>query len=274
MSPKPAKSVHTWSLFRTMGRFVAPGSMPLNRSLTEGGGGGLDLLELPAALADHGFATAQLCHFYLPRLDDSYVDELRAAFAEAGVELEAFLIDDGDPAHPTEADAQVDWISGWVTIAERLGATRTRVCAGQQLPSPTTLAASAAGLVRLADRHGDTRIVTENWLALLPDAASVNGLLDRTEGRVGFLIDLGNWKGPGKYAELAAVAPRAETCQAKVTTNAAGEIDADDFRACLTVLNEANYTGPLALVHDGPDNDEWGKLDEAYALVSSAGQSE
>ena len=54
-------------------------------------------------------------------------------------------------------------------------------------------------LVQLAERHTDVRLVTENWHALLPHAAAVNELLDRTGGRVGFLIDLGNWSGPGKY---------------------------------------------------------------------------
>ena len=29
-------------------------------------------------------------------------------------------------------------------------------------------------------------------------------------------------------------------------------------------------SGPLAMVYDGPDPDEWGKLDEAYAILRSA----
>ncbi len=218
----PVKAVHSWSLFRTLGRLVAPGSMP-SGDLPEGGGGALDLLGLPAGLARHGFVSTQLCHFYLASRDPAYLAEVRAAFAEAGVELECLLIDDGDVTHPTSGAAQQDWISGWLDAAVALGAPRARVVAGKQAPTDDTLALAARRLSDLAERHPEVRVVTENWHALLPDARSVERLLD----------------------------------------------DGEDFRRCLGVLRDAGYAGPLALVHDGPDPDEWGRLDEAYALVTS-----
>ena len=260
------KAVHTWSLFRSLDRYVAPGSMP-SGGLPESTGPAPDLLGLPAALAAHGYGSAQLCHFYLPRRDPSYLGELRAAFADAGVALECLLVDDGDLAHPSDGDAQRDWVSSWLADAEVLGAARARVVAGQQAPDDETLPASAARLRELADRHPGLRLVTENWHALLPDAAAVLELLERTEGRVGFLADLGNWRGPDRHTQLAAVADRAETCQAKVRTDADGRLDLDEYRTCLRVLADAGYAGPLALVHDGPDPDEWGRLEDAHAVV-------
>lgn len=264
----PAKAVHTWSLFRTLGRAVAPGSMP-SGSMPEGGTGGLDLLDLPAELRRHGYTSAQLCHFYLTGRSDDHLGEVRDSFASAGVEIECLLIDDGDLTDPVRGEEQQRWISGWLEVAERLGTGRARVVAGQQPPTPETLRLSARRLGELADRHPAIRVVTENWHALLPDAAAVTTVLDATEGRVGFLVDLGNWKGPGKYAELAAVASRAETCQAKVTTDDHGRIDEQDYRRCLTVLRDAGYAGPLAMVYDGPDPDEWGHLDQAHRIVTS-----
>lgn len=271
MSPldhRPPKAVHTWSLFRTTGRLVAPGSMP-SGDLPEGGGRGLTALELPAALAAHGFASAQLCHFYLASREESYLAELRQAFVDARVELECLLVDDGDLTHPDDGAADQAWVSGWLDVAAALGARRARVVAGKQPPTEDTLRLAARRLVELAERHPDVRLVTENWHALLPDAAAVDRVLDAAQGRVGFLVDLGNWKGPGKYDQLVAVAGRAETCQAKVTTDPDGAIDEADFRRCLEVLRDAGYTGPLALVHDGPDPDEWAVLDRAYALVTT-----
>ncbi len=263
----PAKALHSWSLFRTLGRFVAAGSMP-SGGLPAGGGDGMELLDLPAELARRGYRSVQLCHFYLPTTDAGYLRDLTSAFAESGVELECFLVDDGDLSHPTDGDRHADWLSGWITVAEQLGAPRVRVPAGSQPPSPETLGASADRLRRLADRHDTIRVVTENWHALLPDAAAVSDLLARTEGRIGFLVDLGNWKGPGKYDELAAVAGQAETCQAKVSTEADGAINEIDYRRSLGVLQSAGYQGPLAMVHDGPDPDEWAKLEEAYAIIT------
>ena len=267
IAPGPTKAVHSWSLFRAMGRYVAPGSMPGGAMPEVAETRGLRLLELPRELADHGFRSTQLCHFYLPTRDPGYLAELRSAFDAAEVELECFLIDDGDLTDPTAGEQQESWISDWLSVAEQLRAPRARVVAGKRAPTPELLAVSAQRLSSLADRHRGTRVVTENWHALLPDAAAVNELLDRAEGRVGFLVDLGNWSGPDKYAQLALVAERAETCQAKCRTDADGNLQADDYRAALQVLRDAEYAGPLALVYDGSDPDEWAKLEEEYALV-------
>lgn len=262
----PTKAVHTWALHRTLGSFVAAGAMPLG-GLPAGGGGGLALLDLPAELARRGYGAFQLAHFYLPSTDAGYLAELRAATAAAGVELECFLIDDGDPSDTTGAAPGEEWISGWLDVAVALGAPRARVVAGKSEPTPLRLDASATVLRSLADRHPDVRVVTENWHALLPNADAVIALLERTEDRVGFLADLGNWRGPGKYDELARVAHLAETCQAKVRMSGT-ELDVEDYRRSLTVLRDAGYAGPLAMVYDGPDPDEWGHLEQAYAVVT------
>ncbi|MFT4165482.1 MAG: TIM barrel protein [Microlunatus sp.] len=262
----PVKALHTWSLFRTLGSYVAPGAMPMG-GLPTGGGGGLALLDLPAELARRGYGSFQLAHFYLPSTEASYLDELRAAIAESGVALECFLVDDGDPTDQTGNAPGESWLSGWLEVATLLGAPSARVPAGKSEPTPLRLDASAAVLRRLADRHPELRLVTENWLALLPDADSVIALLERTEDKVGFLIDLGNWRGPGKYAELARVAHLAETCQAKIRVTDAG-LDVEDYRRCLTILADAGYDGPLAMVYDGPDPDEWGHLEQAYAVIT------
>ena len=92
------KAVSSWSLHRTLGRFIS-GDAPAS----SGGFGvatpastGAALLDLPTALRAHGFDGVQLCHFHLPSRSDTYLDELRAALAESAIELEAVLIDDGD----------------------------------------------------------------------------------------------------------------------------------------------------------------------------------
>jgi sugar phosphate isomerase/epimerase len=259
------KAVSSWSLHRTLGKFVAPGSMRLG-SIPSGSAAGLPLLELPAALAGRGFDTLQICHFHLPSRDPGYLSELRSALGAAGVALDALLVDDGDLTDPMDGPDHEDWISGWIEVAEALGATRARVIAGRRPPTAEAIEASAAALSRLADRH-HIRVVTENWHELLPDAASVRALLDRTGDRIGLLIDLGNWKGPDKYRQLADIADRAETCHAKCHGRPP-DLDLDDYRAALAVLREARYRGPLALVYDGDDPDEWRWLEAEQQVVS------
>ena len=193
----PTKAVHSWALHRTLGSYVAAGAMPMG-GLPAGGGGGLALLDLPAELARRGYGAFQLAHFYLPSTDPGYLADLRSALSEANVELECFLIDDGDPTDTTGSAPDEDWVSGWLDVAAALGAPRARVVAGKSEPTPLRLDASAGVLRRLADRHPELRVVTENWHALLPNADAVIALLERTEDRVGFLVDLGNWRGPSE----------------------------------------------------------------------------
>lgn len=262
------RAVSSWSLHRTLGRFVsgdAPGagsrfSQPARSSE------GLSLLELPAELRTRGYDALQICHFHVPSRSETYLGELRAALAEAEIECETLLIDDGDLTSPDDGDRDEAWIAGWLDTATALGARRTRVCAGRSSPSPELIAQSATRLVRLATAHPEIRVVTENWLEMMPDAETVLAVLDATGPVVGLLIDLGNWRGPDKYEQLSAIAPHAETCHAKCHF-AGSDANRDDFQSSLRVLREGGYSGPLALIYDGPDDDEWAMLDLETAIV-------
>jgi len=264
------RAVSSWSLHRTLGQFAAEDS-------AAGGGrfmdsptspNGLPLLDLPAELRARGYDAMQICHFHLPSRSTGYQDELRAALADSGIVLDALLIDDGDLTAPNVADANraESWIGGWLDTAVALGAQRARVCAGRSNPSTATLQESVRRLVRLASAHPKVRVVTENWMEMTPDAASVLALFEATGDAIGLLIDLGNWRGSGKYDELAAIASLAESCHAKCHFSADGA-DREDFRHSLDVLKASGYGGPLALIYDGPDDDEWAGLDAEYEIV-------
>ncbi len=265
-----ARAVSTWSLHRTLGRFTGPNSAFTGGRFidAEPSPDRLSLLELPAVLQQRGYGAVQICHFHLPSRSPAYLGELRAALNDSGVELEALLIDDGDLTSPEAADDAEAWIGGWLETATALGARRARVCAGRSAPTAGTLRASAERLVRLAESHPGVRIVTENWMELLPDADAVLTLLDATGESVGLLIDLGNWSGPGKYRELARIAPLAETCHAKCRFTD-GVPDRGDFQKSLQVLKESGYDGPLALIYDGRGDDEWTALDTEFEIVRS-----
>jgi sugar phosphate isomerase/epimerase len=211
-----------------------------------------------------GIDRLHICHFHLASRDPAYLGEVSAALADAGVGLETLLIDDGDITRPAERERDIDWIGRWIGTAAALGAKRARVIGGKQKPTPETLALAVAGLGELArrGRSEGVRIITENWLDLLAGPREVIHVLDRLDGEVGLLADFGNWKGSGKYADLAAVFGRAEDSHAKAHFPRAGEMDADDFGRCLTVADQAGYDGPCTLIYEGADADEW----EAVAI--------
>ena len=158
-------------------------------------------------------------------------------------------------------------MSHWLHVAAALGATRARLMAGRGDPTPDLIQECAGRLVRLASAHPGVRIVIENWSGLMRDAQSVQAVVKATDGAVGLLIDLGNWRGPHKYEELARIAPLAESCHAKCRFTGAVP-DAEDFRRSLQVLKDAGYDGSLTLIYDGSDDDEWAKLELEHELCS------
>ncbi|WP_445444453.1 sugar phosphate isomerase/epimerase family protein [Clavibacter sp. km3a] len=261
------KAVHAWSLDGTLGHPRVPG--PDGSGSVTRAAGALDLLDLPAELARRGYRAVQLAHFQLPTRDASYLEELRSSLETAGIVLDAFLVDDGDLTHPTDADLHERWISDRLDDALALGAHHARVGAGRSAPTPELIASSARRMSRLADAHPGLQVVVENWREMMPDADSVLALL-ADAGDIRVLIDLGNWTMPDKHEQLARIAPHAVTCHAKAHRHDDGRLDDVDYARSLRVLQDAGFTGALALVDESsrPDgSDEWDGLEEEFEVV-------
>ena len=205
----PRLSVSTWSLHRQLGKpgFTGPGH-DMQIPLETHNKGPISLLELPAHIAEFGIHTLEICHFHLPSVEKSYLSELRAALADAEVELFSLLIDDGDITHPSEAERDIAWIEKWIDIAGELGAKCARVIGGKAAPSNETLAQSRRVLSQLTER-ADTagiRVMSENWFSIFSTPENVSTILGGLEGKVGLCLDFGNWRGDTKYEDLAAIA--------------------------------------------------------------------
>jgi sugar phosphate isomerase/epimerase len=234
------------------------------------------LLALPAQLAAFDIHTLELCHFHVRSTNAAYLAALRAALADAGVTLHCLLIDAGDLTHAEHAARDEAWIAGWIDVAGALGAKTARVIAGMAEPTPAAIAQSAAALARLADRAASrgVRVVIENFFATAGTPDAVRALLAKSGRDIGFKLDFGNWRGPGKYDDLAQLAPLAESVHAKASFRAAYEPDADDYARCLRMMRDANFTGPCTLIYDdaaGPD--EWRGLGVERALVAESDSS-
>jgi sugar phosphate isomerase/epimerase len=252
---------------------LALSSWSLNRRITEDH---IPLLDIPAEAAAHGISKLEICHFHFPSTDPAYLQDLRGAFSNAGVEFFTLLVDTGDVTAPdrTQRAQDEDMIARWLTVAGQAGATRARVIAGDAVPEPDGMALilSAAALGRLARRGADlgVRVVTENWHTLLDRPQEVLELLEELEGQVGLMLDFGNWKGERKYDDLAQIAPYAASTHCKAHYPAAGEIDLTDFTRCLNICREAGFTGPHSLIFDGPlvsGGNEWTSLDQMREIV-------
>ncbi len=257
----PKLALSTWSIHRAIGITYpdTPAEGGDGRAAETWGSGSLPLMAVPAEMAKRGIDRLEICSFHIAGGDRGFLDELRAAIAASGVTLQTLLIDDGDITDPVNAGRDSAWIGRWIDVSAALGAEKVRVIAGKQRPSADILDRSVAGLAELARRGADqgVRILTENWLATMAGPGEVHSVLDRLDGKVGFLADLGNWKGPTKYDDLASILPRAENSHAHCTFSADLDMDAADFGRCLAVARQAGYDGPYTLIYNGPNDDEW-----------------
>ena len=224
----PRLSVSTWSLHRQLGKpgFTGP-AHGMQIPIETHNKGPISLLELPARVAEFGIRTLEICHFHLPSVEKTYLTELRAALADADVELFSLLIDDGDITHPADAERDIAWIEKWIDIAGELGANCARVIGGKADPSAETVAQSREVLAQLTER-ADTagiRLMSENWFSIFSTPENVNTILGGLDGKVGLCLDFGNWRGDTKYKDLAAIASWAESCHTKAHFEAPREMD-------------------------------------------------
>lgn len=256
-------AVSTWSLHRLLGTTYPHDldSADIGPGEDTYGEGSESLLGLPSVLANHGYHRLEIVSFHMRSLDPVYLAELRDQLKVSGVTLQTLLIDAGDIADPVNGARDTAWISGWVEIANELGAENARIIAGKQPPTPQTIDRSVTALRQLADRNAGSsvRLVTENWFPLLSTPQVVHEVLDRLEGRVGLLADLGNWTGEDKYEALASIFPRAELCHAKANF-VSGQLDEADYGACIALAEDAGYTGPYTLIFDADHPSEWAGL--------------
>ncbi|RYE09958.1 MAG: sugar phosphate isomerase/epimerase [Hyphomicrobiales bacterium] len=252
-------AVSTWSLHRLLGTtYPHDLSTTAISEVQETYGEGVEsLLDIPSVLNNHGYGRMELVSFHLPSRDPVYLGELRDQLDTCNVTLQTLLIDAGDITHPEYGARDEAWIASWIDIANALGAQHARIIAGKQKPSRETLDRSVAALRRLLDHNaGSTvRLTTENWFDLLPSPQEVNYVLDALGGELGLLGDFGNWRGDGKYADLAQIFGRAELCHAKAGF-IDGDLDAADYGKCVDLAEAAGYTGPYTLIFDSETPNE------------------
>ncbi len=223
----------------------------------------LSLLELPGFIAAEGFRVLEICNFHLPRIDDAYLADLRAAIENAGVTLVNLLIDTGNLSAADDEAWRRDIAAAkaWQGIARKLGAGGVRLDCGTAAPTPAALRRSCAALRELADYGAGIGLATttENWRRTSVDSEDLLRILGDVDRDLQLCVDFGNAaKTPDKYATMRALLPHATSLHCK--GNFAGAaLDVAEFQHSLSLVREADFSGHVALIYDGAD-DEWDKV--------------
>jgi len=265
-------SISSWSLHRTLG------SVFHKHDGCEAEVGDVTLLELPSKIAQKGIKTLEICHFHFPRIDDDYIVQLRTALDQAEVELYSILIDDWDITHPNDdqRSQEIEKIKNWIDIAGKCGASCVRVIAGMtdigtndpsQHPAIQYSAQNLDQLSIYANQR-KVQVITENFHQLAKRADTVLAILEQCQEKIGLCVDFGNFRGDGKYAELAAILPYATSVHAKANYPEVGQMERIDFDNCLELAKEAKFSGPYSLIFDSSGS-EWESLAEIQSVVEN-----
>jgi sugar phosphate isomerase/epimerase len=268
-------SVSTWSLHRILGplRWTTWDSEAgKHRTNTQEQPQLLTLLELPGEASGRGYQAVEICHFHFPSTESAYLEQLRKAFADAGVSLDTLLLDYGDLTSTDEVRIKEDTklYKEWIDVASLCGAKQIRLIAGEAEPTDeNAIRQSAAALQTLAE-YGATRnvrIITENFKALTSTGSSCLKLLELTQGSVAMITDFGNFAGSAKYDELGMITPHSVSVHAKAAYDESGFPDEQEFVRCLDTVKAASFNGAFVLIYDGP-GDMWEGLERIKGIVS------
>lgn len=109
-------SVSTWSLHRLLGPLRWTNWDAVNETQQmdiQDQPQILTLLELPAEAARRGYQAVEICHFHFPAVDPVYLNQLKEAFLESGVQFDTLLLDYGDitAIDPVKRESDIAYIA-------------------------------------------------------------------------------------------------------------------------------------------------------------------
>ena len=260
----PRLSISSWSLHTLLGKawYDPDGSGGYTNRSDEAEE--IELLEVPAESVKHRIGTIELCHFHFPRVDQEYLQRLKAAISAAGVELFSVLIDTGDitAEDVSEREADFETIRGWINVAARLGAGHVRIIAGDAEASSESVGLSVTGLRSLADYASAKGVValTENFKRLAARPETCLEILEKCGDEVGLCADFGNFPADSRSEDLAAVLPKANSIHAKADY-ADGVMDCETYKHHVKQAVESGFDGPMSLIYQDAD-DVWSRIEE------------
>ena len=195
--------------------------------------------------------------------DFGYLNDLRGACSEAGVESLLIMVDgegqlaDEDDSRRREA---VENHFKWVAAAAYLGCHSIRVNAGGGGTPEQQAARAAESLLRIArvsDAY-DINVIVENHGGLSSDGAWLAGVMRRCDHpRVGTLPDFGNFYEYDRYQGVADLMPFAKAVSAKsYAFDGEGNETKIDYARMMKIVKDAGYRGWVGVEYDGGDADE------------------
>ncbi len=163
------------------------------------------------------------------------------------------------PAGP-DRDRQLAAVRAWIDVSADIGSPAIRIFAGgpprgvDEDQARKWVVECIDSLCEQAARRG-VFLALENHGGVTADAAGLVAIMKAVKCEwVGVNLDTGNFHGEDPYAELAAAAPYAVTCQIKTDVSAKGKKgEPADLARIGDILRKASYRGYVTLEYEGAE---------------------
>lgn len=223
--------------------------------------GKLDLVAVPAFYKEQGIPGISYNDAFFKRVDDAYIDQVKAAVAASGRVVVSYIIE-GNIAMADEAKRrqQIEADKVKMRAAARLGTHLVRINVGTTGPEH---ADDTSGVERVIEAFNQDliplakqlklKISIENHGGVSMKAVNVVKIIQGTDPQwVGALVDFGNFPIANKYAEVELVAPFAFATHVKVNVfDDKGEAKEYDFPRVLKMIQQNHYKGPISIEYEG-----------------------
>jgi len=214
--------------------------------------------------ADHGFPAAEMTGYYFPKpLTDEFLNDLKKYLYLRGVNASGTSLGANfSPTDKAKLREQIDSVKKWVDVAVALGAPYIRVFAGKAKDKDVTLADAQKQCIESIQEcaeYAGTKgvfIGLENDQGITMNAGQTLALLHGVKSPwFGLNLDLGNFKVPDPYADVAQCAPYAINVHCKVNTLPTGKPpESADYNRQFKILRDVDYQGYIALEYEAePD---------------------
>lgn len=199
--------------------------------------------------------------------DFGYLEDLRAACSDAGVESLLIMVDGEGQLADADDSRRRDAVENhfkWVAAAAYLGCHSIRVNAGGQGERDEQAARAADSLRRIArvsDAY-DIHVIVENHGGLSSDGAWLADVMKRADHpRVGTLPDFGNFYDYDRYQGVEDLMPYAKAVSAKTHDfDESGNETKTDYKRMLQIVKDAGYRGWVGIEFEGGGDEAAGIL--------------
>jgi sugar phosphate isomerase/epimerase len=216
--------------------------------------------------AEQPLDAVELTAYYFPETTPRYLARLKGRATRLGLDVSGTAV--GNNFCTTNASRlkeQIEYVKRWIEHTSRLGGKTMRIFAGSVERGDTEENARQRAIDAIhevcnhAAEYG-VYVALENHGGITATADQMLAIVRAVKSEwFGVNFDTGNFHTKDPYADLARIAPYAVVVQIKTEIQRAGQQKEEaDLKRLITILQNANYRGYVALEYEASEDPKTG----------------